>query len=65
MINANGKMDVSNMYFVQLDLVKTSVSIIACLCEKGQHVRNFAIDNHKAYKYCMKAYKCFGLELKE
>jgi hypothetical protein len=53
----------STTYMDMLELARIVIRIIAELCKKATHIRNFAILNHKTYTYCLKAYKCFGKDI--
>ena len=44
-------------------MARISLRIIAELCRKAVHVRNFAVINHKTYTYCLKAHKCFEKDI--
>jgi hypothetical protein len=44
--------------------VQTSLRIIADLCKKSSHVRNFAVLNHKTCTYWSKAFKQFGADVR-
>lgn len=38
--------------------------MIAQLCRKAQHIRNFAVLNHKTFVYCLKCLNVFGEEIR-
>lgn len=50
-------------YSSRLEMARISLRIIAELCRKAVHVRNFAVINHKTYTYCLKAHKCFEKDI--
>jgi hypothetical protein len=48
----------------QVEFIKVILRIIGNLCRKKEHIRNFAVLNHKTFTYCLKAYKQYGDDLK-